>query len=664
MKVHKSKPNWMNGYVAISLVVGLVLGWWIRGGNSPSIEQKEHTEHGVEETVQEEPTLWTCSMHPQIQEKSPGKCRLCGMDLIPVESDTGDEGPRQLSMSEAAMKLAEIQTAPAQRMFVEHESRLVGKIEYDETRTKSITAWFPGRLERLFVDYTGTPVKKSEHLLEIYSPDIRTDQEALVQALRSVRESPASADPVIQRNRIDVLQKARERLRLLGLTEEQIKEIEERGEPSERIVFYSPIDGIVIHKSAIQGDYVQTGHRIYTIADLTHVWLKMDAYESDLQWIRYGHDVEFTTVAHPGEIFHGRVSFIDPFLSEKTRTVKIRVNVENADGKLKPEMFVRAVVRSKVTQDGKVIDEEIAGKWICSMHPEILKDVPGFCDICEMPLVTVESVGFVAPEEGNQEPPLVIPTSAVLVTGKRAVVYVRVPNTDKPKFEGREIVLGPRLNDYYAVESGLMEGEDVVINGGFKIDSALQIQAKPSMMSPDGGVPPPGHAHSGTTKPAETAAEPSPSQESAMPPTHVLPLLLPHYRELASALVADQLENAQRAANQLAESAQAHEAVSVQEMAMNLGDADSLESARKNFSLLSEVLIQALSATGAPKETLYVTQCPMAFDGRGARWLQWNEEVLNPYFGDVMLNCGAVEREIPQNETAEAPRAHSGTSND
>jgi Cu(I)/Ag(I) efflux system membrane fusion protein len=211
-----------------------------------------------------------------------------------------------------------------------------------------------------------------------------------------------------------------------------------------------------------------------------------------MMWIRYGQEVEFTTEAYPGEVFKGKITFISPTVDAKTRTIKLRVNVANSSGKLKPEMFVKSVVNSKVAGAGLVMEPQMAGKWICPMHPSVIKGTPGQCDICQMELVTTESLGYV---NANlpKEAPLVIPATAPLITGKRAVVYVQVPDANQPLFEGREIVLGPRAGDYYLVKSGLSEGEIVVTKGNFKIDSALQIQAKPSMMSPTSDSVPMGH---------------------------------------------------------------------------------------------------------------------------------------------------------------------------
>ncbi|MCP4709190.1 MAG: HlyD family efflux transporter periplasmic adaptor subunit, partial [Planctomycetes bacterium] len=279
----------------------------------------------------------------------------------------------------------------------------------------------------------------------------------------------------------------REKLRLWGLTEQQISDIEKSGQPSDHVTIFAPISGVVIHKNATEGIYVKTGSKIYTIADLTRVWIMLDAYESDLMWLRYGQDVEFETEAYPGDVFQGRIAFIDPVLDKKTRTVKVRVNVDNKDGRLKPDMFVRSIVRAKVAAGGKVMDTSLAGKWICPMHPEVVKDKTGSCDVCGMPLVKAEKLGYVSLDDAIAKASLVIPVSAPLITGKRAVVYVEEPGKEGT-YQGRDIVLGPRAGDFYLVKEGLNEGEMVVVNGNFKIDSAIQILAKPSMMNPDKSV--------------------------------------------------------------------------------------------------------------------------------------------------------------------------------
>ena len=363
-------------------------------------------------------------------------------------------------------------------------------------REAVVTAYFPGRLDRLFVDYTGIEVKKGDHLVKIYSPELLVAQEELIQAIHTAAALGASSNRLVRDVSNDTVHAVREKLRLWGMSPEQIAEVEKNGNVSDDITIYSPISGVAIHKNAVEGMYVETGTRIYTLADLTQLWVKLDAYESDLPWLRYGEAVEFSTPSLPGEMFRGRIAFIDPVLTADTRTVKVRVNVPNTDGRLKPGMFVRAVARPRIASSGGVIDSSLADKWICPMHPEIVKDEAGGCDICGMDLVEAEEFGLLTDEEAT-EMPLVVPATAALLTGKRAVVYVRVPGQDQPTFEGREVVLGARVGDYYIVNHGLLEGERVVTNGAFKIDSAMQIIAKPSMMSPPAETvrPEQGHQH-------------------------------------------------------------------------------------------------------------------------------------------------------------------------
>jgi Cu(I)/Ag(I) efflux system membrane fusion protein len=459
-----------------------------------------HTQHAAA------PTMWTCAMHPQIRRDGPGECPICGMELVPVAPSA--DGMRTVSISPNARKLLEIETTPVARRYATAELRLVGKVEYDETSLAHITAWVSGRLDRLYVDYVGIEVKKGDHLVYIYSEELYAAQEELIQAIKYRRDRSAKATTLVRP--IDLVASAREKLRLLGLTADQIQEIEQRGSADDHITIYSPMGGIVVKKFRQQGDRVRTGDRIYTVADLKRVWVKLDAYESDLQWLRYGQKVAFTTEAYPGETFTGRIAFIDPVMDKDTRTVKVRVNVPNTDGRLKPEMFVRATVRSQVAAGGRVLDAALAGKWISPMHPEIVKDEPGDCDICGMPLVRAETLGYVTAAPNDESKPLVIPVSAALVTGKRAIVYVEDPTADQPTFEGREIVLGPRAGAYYLVRHGLREGELVVTHGNFKLDSALQISAKPSMMTPEGGGGG-GHDHGGAEKKpkqGETAERP------------------------------------------------------------------------------------------------------------------------------------------------------------
>lgn len=462
--------------LAVVIPVSLFLaGWWF--GLPPS----EKHDHGSTGMAGEE--VWTCSMHPQIRQPEFGLCPICNMDLIPL-TGSDDGGLRELSISDEASALLDIRVAPVVREPAEAEVRLFGRIGYDERRSTTITSRVSGRLDKLFVDFTGATVKKGDHLAEIYSPDLLVAQRELIGAKQSMTGSAGGA---VGETRRRILEAAREKLRLLQFTDEQIRAIEESKSPEDHLTLYAPQSGIVTDKLANEGQYVKTGDPLFKVSDLSTVWLKMEAYENDLQWLRYAQTVEFEVEAIPGKTFEGRIAFIDPDLDPMKRVTNVRVNVDNPGLLLKPGMFAKAVVRSETSADGRVIDPSLKGKWISPMHPEIVKDAPGQCDICGMDLVPANELGFIPDPDAAPEP-LLIPASAVLKTGNRAVVYVRLKGGDGPVFEGREIVLGPRVGDQYIVESGLSQGELVVTRGAFKLDSELQIRAKPSMMNPEAGL--------------------------------------------------------------------------------------------------------------------------------------------------------------------------------
>jgi Cu(I)/Ag(I) efflux system membrane fusion protein len=659
----------------VLIAFGFFLGTMRRSSDSEPVQGADlHQGHGLQgettggEDVAE--TIWTCSMHPQIRLPSPGQCPICGMDLIPLRDDSSAddrEGPT-LTMSAAAMKLAEMQTTTVRREYPHVQLRLVGKVEYDETRQRQIAAWVNGRLDRLYVDYTGIAIRKGDHLAWLYSPELVSAQEELLQSIQANHQLDRSNIERLRGTAAVTVEASREKLLLLGLSEAQIAEIERRGKVEDHVTINAPIDGIVVAKHAVAGDYVTTGTPIYEIADLSRVWVKLDAYESDLQWLRYGQTVRFSAEAYPGHSLEGRIAFIDPMLDQRTRTTKVRVNVDNADMFLKPGMFVRAVVEAEVASGGRVMEASLAGKWIGPMHPEVVKDRPGKCDVCGMPLVRAEELGYAVAKKDDL-PPLVIPTSAALLTGTRAVVYVRVPDVERPTFEGREVVLGPRAGDVYIVVSGLSEGEEVVTKGAFKIDSAMQISAKPSMMSPEGGVAPTGHQHGDGAAGSASGSESDGTRNSkakhvAGVPDFEAPAAFREqlgafgtaYLNLSAALARDDLKSSRSAADTLPGTlsaidmgllkGQAH----MQWMGLlrdlepavkTISTAASLDALRRALPAMTEVLSASIRSFGLElKAPVLRFHCPMAFDGRGADWLQTEKTTANPYYGQTMSKCG------------------------
>ncbi len=713
--------------LTVIFVIAVGIGAFFLGQFTVSEKNHDHKNNVKQASEVETKTIWTCSMHPQIKKPNPGKCPLCGMTLIPMDTSSGkNENPRELKLSPRAVKIAEVQTMPVIRKFVDAKIRLVGKVEYDETRRKVIAARVPGRLDRLYVDYTGIGVRKGDHLVYLYSPMLLTAQQELLQAIKAQEKLKNSKLKIIRSTALQTVTSSREKLRLLGLSLSQIKNIEKRGILNEHMTIYSPLTGIVIHKNATEGMYVKTGYPIYTVADLSKVWIFLDAYETDLIWLRYGQEVEFETEAYPGEKFKGKIAFISPTLNSKTRTVKVRVNVENKAGLLKPEMFVKAVVHSKIALGGKIMDPELSGKWMCPMHPEIIKKRSGRCSICHMPLVKAESLGFVSPDK-NAVAPLVIPVTAPLITGKRAIVYIFNGDDEKPGYEGREIELGARAGDFYIVKSGLKENEHVVTNGNFKIDSALQILGKPSMMNPEGAVANTGHQnHAGMNMKKSGNKLGKMNMKKSMGMGHSMKMDMKkqincpvmggkidkqYFTDYKGQRIyfccggCDKtfLKDPETYLKKMAEKGIMPEKISMQKINLEKGLADKLftdyfsaqkalakddlktaeaqmkklysvmESIkspvfkelqnrvdfinkqnltivqlREEFALISETFNSILFNDKSPlKYSVKKFKCTMAFDGRGAIWLQDNKKTANPYFGLAMPGCGELKNSYP-----------------
>lgn len=621
--------------IAAALIIGIVSFIVGKGMGGPQVSSNDgdHSQH-----AQKEATVWTCSMHPQIKLPKPGKCPICAMDLIPLKP--GEElGEREIKLSKTAEKLANIEAMPVIRKEFYFPVQMVGKISLDETRSKKITSRYAGRLDRLFVDYTGVQVKKGEHLFEIYSPQLITAQEELLQSLESAKAMKNSTVDAIRRSSEKAVEASRDKLRLWGLTDKQIKNFEDTKVITDHVTTYSPMEGVVTKKHVDQGSYVKEGSVIYSIANLDYLWVELDAYESDLQWLHYAQEVAFTTEAWPGEEFKGRVSFIHPILNNKTRTVKVRVNVDNKDRRLKPDMFVRAEVRVNINAAGQVIDKALAGKWISPMHPEIVSDKPGPCIVCGMDLVPAEEYGFVS-KETNTENPLLIPSSAPLITGKRAVVYLK-SRSKEGVYTGRTITLGLKAGDYYIVKGGLKQGELVVTKGAFKIDSALQIQAKPSMMSLE------------ENNQDETF-------ETTLPFKKSLSNIYSSYDVISVMLSKDGIEGLEKKAEALVaaikgvdsskeetEVADKWKSLSRElELASNLlKTSKKIDEARRHFEQVSVVTISLIKTFGTVSD-VNLAYCPMAFDDKGAYWLQKAPEVENPYFGSQMFHCGDIKQKF------------------
>jgi Cu(I)/Ag(I) efflux system membrane fusion protein len=398
------------------LAGGIFLGWWLFG-KSDNHEDKPYNR------VETESEVWTCSMHPQIRKDKPGKCPLCAMDLIPLKTvgTTGEiTGHDEIMLSKEAVALADIQTTKVVKNNPEKNIHLYGTIQVDERLSRSQTSHINGRIEKLFVNFTGETIKQGQVIASVYSPELLNAQQELLEAMKISGTQPA------------ILDAAREKLRLLKLTDKQIVEIEQSGKTSALIDIVANTSGIVVAKKVEQGDYVAQGTVLFELINLSSVWAIFDAYESDLPYLKPGDNVEYTVSAVQGKSFSGKITFINPVLDKTTRTAKIRVETVNTGLQLKPEMYANATVNASLKQYSDKIS---------------------------------------------------IPKTAILWTGKRSIVYVKRPDSEAAVFKLREVELGPSLGDSYVILSGIVEGEEIVTKGVFSIDASMQLEGKQSMMN-------------------------------------------------------------------------------------------------------------------------------------------------------------------------------------
>ncbi len=565
---------------AIMIAAGLLVGWLLFSGNNNN-ETHDHLEHRHDEhndehdhdTHDHDETEYTCSMHPQVRQDEPGDCPICGMDLIPVSDDDDhqEDDPFLFQMREAHSTWANVQTQRVEARHTGASIRLTGTVTVDERKSQTITANFPGRIERLYANYTGKKVSKGDLLATIYSPELMQAQQELIQAAANRDAHPR------------LYESASQRLRLFGLTQDQVEHIVAQGESSPTLDIYAARQGIVMHRDISEGDYIATGQRLLTIAELDEVWVELDAYERHLALIHPGQTATVSIPSRQGEAFEGEVEFVDPILNPDTRSARVRLTVANEDNTLRPGMLTDAVITT---------------------------------------------------EERHQ---VVIPATAILWAGKTSVVYVKQQTGEGFTFEFRQIETGPRIHDEYIVDSGLEEGEEIAVSGVFAIDAAAQLRGRHSMMvtPAEQDLPEPFRGNLEDlylayfdVKNALAGDDPELAMEHAASLMEQLEETGPHALEGEHHMFwMDQYE-------------------AMEESLSSILDADDIVGMRIHFEPLSEAFIDTARTLGAIGQTFYVTFCPMYDDDRGAYWLSEFEEIRNPYFGSMMLSCGEVRETL------------------
>lgn len=374
-------------------------------------KEENHKDHVDSSATTEAKDVYTCPMHPSVISDRPGACPVCGMALVKKSAQQDVSGKElknleHVSLSPTQRVLANVATMPVEKMPLTKIIDVVGIVDVAETHQATVSARFRGRIEKQYANFTGDVVQKGQRLVELYSPDLVTSQQEFILALDG--------------NQQNLIAGMRERLRLnYGMTDEQIRNLEETRTVQTAVQFFSPISGTVVLKQVQEGQYVDEGTVLYQLANLSKVWIYLDVYEKDVQFVKKEQIVHIKTDAYPNETFSGKVTFIDPVMNPETRTVRVRTEFDNRHGKLKPKMYVEANI-----------------------------SVPG-----------------------NRS--IVVPSTAVLFTGKNAVVWVE---SKKNTFEPRNVTLGSRSDTYYEILDGISEGETIAVTGGFLIDSESALQ--------------------------------------------------------------------------------------------------------------------------------------------------------------------------------------------
>ncbi|MCO4780238.1 MAG: efflux RND transporter periplasmic adaptor subunit, partial [Flavobacteriaceae bacterium] len=537
-------------------------------------------------------------MHPQIKAEEKGKCPICFMDLIPLDL-TKSLPSNVIELSENQQKSAGILTYP---VLFEHDQKnikLYGRVQLIPSKVVRITAWVGGRIDKLYVNSIGEKVNIGDPLYKIYSPSLISSQQELIQVLNLIKNSKNASSRFLSLK--ENLKAIRQKLLFLGISQKELIQIEKQSTPASHITVYAKRSGIVRHVALNEGEYVKEGNPILLIADMSKLWVEASVYEDDVQALHGPIKAFIILDSHPKNEIIAKLERIDPFVNAKTRSSRAIFSIDNHNNQYHEDGFARVQI------------------------------------------------------ESHSKKGILIPHSSALFTGQKAVVFVK----EGIEFKSTLVRILEKTESYYRVLGDLKAGDEVVAQGTFKIDSEFQIQAKDSMMSAKELLSPYG-SRLDLRNPIERAQD----WLKIKKPSRVLVESLSEFKELYLELQLSLAENSFDESKDIMKeihgildaidisNLEIHESQIIKLLRNSIKKSMKLAISTKVFkdfrfcfSILSQWVIAFTENTWLEKdEDLKKMFCPMAFDKKGAFWVQEDEEVMNPYFGTKMQKCGEQKK--------------------
>ncbi len=538
---------------------------------------------------------WVAPMDPTYVRSKPGKSPM-GMDLVPVYEDGSEESAEgTVRIDPVTVQSMGVRTAKVARGPLKTSIRTIGRVTYDEERVEHIHTKISGWVEQLFIKTTGENISSGQEILSIYSPELVATQQEYLQALSYRDKVSGSSFTDVVSGAESLLESTKKRLLLMDISPDQIKSLEDRGEVQREIILRSQTSGIVIEKRVFEGMKVNPGMELYIIADLSRVWVIASVYEYELPFLKVGQETIMSLPYEPGTTYRGKVTFIYPYLSPKTRTVQVRMEFDNPDLKLKPDMYADVIITTE----------------------------------------TARNV-------------LLVPSEAILRTGYRNVIITSLGNG---KFLPKEVKMGPEGEGMTQIMSGIAEGETIVTSGQFLIDSESNLkEAINKMLAAQA-------AESSLEKPDKKGNEQEQTRMPQMninnDQKNMITALIEHYLIIHGALVAEEVSEVAGQTRIMSgtlgkmkateQKGQLKEITASMEHSFHGLQSGNLQKARNAFKLLSRAMVNLVKGTGreeALSSGIKIYYCPMEKE----RWLQTGSDLKNPYLGKDMWICGNEEK--------------------